>query len=106
LANKSTNALPNNQKEGCPYITSKSWVPLETLNFVAAYTKTIGLGKSVIDILFHNPIVLARRFATLDVVSGGEIDCWIGQMIVKRGTRPRTCPLLIEEKQQMNMFRY
>jgi hypothetical protein len=104
LANKSTNALPNNQKEGCPYNTSKSWVPLETLNFVATH-KTIGLGKSVIDILFHNPIVLARRFATLDVFSGGETDCWIGHMIVKRGTRPRTCPLLIEEKQQMNMVR-
>jgi len=26
------------------------------------------LGTSVIDMLFHNPIILARRFATLDAV--------------------------------------
>jgi alkanesulfonate monooxygenase SsuD/methylene tetrahydromethanopterin reductase-like flavin-dependent oxidoreductase (luciferase family) len=34
--------------------------PLETLSFVAAYTRSIRLGTSVKDILFHNPVVLAR----------------------------------------------
>ena len=43
--------------------------PLETLTFVAAHTSKIVLGTSVIDILFHNPVVLARRFATLDILS-------------------------------------
>ncbi len=46
--------------------------PLETLTFVAANTKKIALGTSVIDMLFHNPVVLARRFATLDVLSEGR----------------------------------
>ena len=46
--------------------------PLETLTFVAANTNKIALGTSVIDILFHNPVILARRFATLDVFSGGR----------------------------------
>jgi alkanesulfonate monooxygenase SsuD/methylene tetrahydromethanopterin reductase-like flavin-dependent oxidoreductase (luciferase family) len=36
--------------------------PLETLTFVAANTRKIALGTSVIDILFHNPVILARRF--------------------------------------------
>jgi probable F420-dependent oxidoreductase len=46
--------------------------PLETLTFVAANTNKIALGTSVIDMLFHNPVVLARRFATLDVLSEGR----------------------------------
>jgi probable F420-dependent oxidoreductase len=46
--------------------------PLETLTFVAANTSKIALGTSVIDMLFHNPVVLARRFATLDVLSEGR----------------------------------
>jgi probable F420-dependent oxidoreductase len=46
--------------------------PLETLTFVAANTNKIELGTSVIDMLFHNPVVLARRFATLDVLSEGR----------------------------------
>jgi alkanesulfonate monooxygenase SsuD/methylene tetrahydromethanopterin reductase-like flavin-dependent oxidoreductase (luciferase family) len=43
--------------------------PLETLTYVAANTNNIALGTSVIDMLFHNPVMLARRFATLDVLS-------------------------------------
>jgi probable F420-dependent oxidoreductase len=46
--------------------------PLETLTYVAAHTNKIALGTSVIDMLFHNPVVLARRFATLDVLSEGR----------------------------------
>src|ERR687898_307690 len=46
--------------------------PIETLSFVAAHTNKIALGTSVIDMLFHNPVVLARRFATLDVLSEGR----------------------------------
>src|SRR5215831_4169496 len=54
--------------------------PLETLTFVAGNTEKIALGTSVIDILFHNPVILARRFATLDVLSGGRAiaGCGIG----------------------------
>jgi probable F420-dependent oxidoreductase len=45
---------------------------------VAAKTNKITLGTSVIDILFHNPVVLARRFATLDVLSGGRAIAGLG----------------------------
>src|ERR687885_2856945 len=51
---------------------------LETLTFVAANTKKIALGTSIIDMLFHNPIVLARRFATLDILSEGRAICGLG----------------------------
>ena len=43
--------------------------PLETLTYLAANTERISLGTSIIDMLFHSPVVLARRFATLDVLS-------------------------------------
>jgi probable F420-dependent oxidoreductase len=52
--------------------------PLETLTYVAANTNKIALGTSVIDMLFHNPVILARRFATLDVLSEGRSICGLG----------------------------
>src|ERR671938_88878 len=52
--------------------------PLETLTYVAANTNMIKLGTCVIDMLFHNPVILARRFATLDVLSEGRSICGLG----------------------------
>lgn len=52
--------------------------PLETLTFVAAHTQQISLGTSVIDMFFHNPVVLGRGIATLDVVSEGRVICGLG----------------------------
>jgi probable F420-dependent oxidoreductase len=52
--------------------------PLETLTFAAANTNKIALGTSVIDMLFHNPVILARRFATLDVLSEGRAIAGLG----------------------------
>lgn len=53
--------------------------PLETLAYVAALTERIKLGTSVVDALFHPPVVLARRFATLDQLSGGRVIAGLGQ---------------------------
>ncbi|MEV0387580.1 TIGR03619 family F420-dependent LLM class oxidoreductase [Nonomuraea sp. NPDC050643] len=53
--------------------------PLETLAFVAAGTSTIRLGTSVVDALFHAPVVLAKRLATLDRLSGGRAMIGLGQ---------------------------
>jgi len=52
--------------------------PLETLTYVAASTENIALGTSVIDMLFQNPVILARRFATLDVLSKGRAMAGLG----------------------------
>ncbi|MGI8832879.1 MAG: LLM class flavin-dependent oxidoreductase [Nitrososphaeraceae archaeon] len=52
--------------------------PLETLTFVAVSTSKIALGTSVIDMLFHNPVILARRFATLDILSEGRAIAGLG----------------------------
>jgi probable F420-dependent oxidoreductase len=52
--------------------------PLETLTYVAGNTERISLGTSIIDMFFHNPVTLARRFATLDVLSGGRVIAGLG----------------------------
>ena len=53
--------------------------PIETLSYVAAKTSRITLGTSVLDSLFQSPIILARRLATLDQLSGGRLVAGIGQ---------------------------
>lgn len=53
--------------------------PLETLSYVAAKTRRIRLATSVIDALFHSPVILARRLATLDRFSGGRLVVGLGQ---------------------------
>lgn len=52
--------------------------PIETLTFVSAITKKIKLGTSVIVLPWHNPVILARRLATLDVLSNGRLILGVG----------------------------
>jgi probable F420-dependent oxidoreductase len=53
--------------------------PIETLTYIAARTSRITLGTSVLDALFHSPIILARRLATLDQLSEGRLVVGLGQ---------------------------
>ena len=52
--------------------------PLTTLTFVAGVTKRILLGTSIIDMFFQNPVLLAKRFATLDILSDGRTISGLG----------------------------
>ena len=52
--------------------------PLTTLTYVAGVTERISLGTSVIDMFFQNPVVLGRRFATLDILSNGRAIAGLG----------------------------
>jgi probable F420-dependent oxidoreductase len=47
--------------------------PLECLAFVAASTTRILLGTGVLLLPYHHPVVLAKRLATLDVLSRGRM---------------------------------
>jgi probable F420-dependent oxidoreductase len=53
--------------------------PIETLTYVAAQTRRIGVGASVLLMPLHNPVMLARQLATLDVLSGGRVRVGLGQ---------------------------
>jgi probable F420-dependent oxidoreductase len=52
--------------------------PLEILTYLAGHTNQISLGTCLIDMLFHNPVILARRFATLDILSSGRVIAGLG----------------------------
>ena len=47
--------------------------PLECLSFVAAATERILLGTAVLLLPYHHPVLLAKRLATIDVLSGGRM---------------------------------
>jgi probable F420-dependent oxidoreductase len=52
--------------------------PLDALSFAAAVTKRVGLGTSVLDLPFYNPVMLARRITTVDLLSGGRLRIGMG----------------------------
>ena len=62
-----------------PEIFATVYDPIETLTYVAARTRKVKLGTSVLSALFQNPVTLARRFANLDNLSDGRAIAGIGQ---------------------------
>jgi probable F420-dependent oxidoreductase len=52
--------------------------PLTTLAFIAANTSKVNLGTCIIDMVFHNPITLAKEFTTIDILSEGRTICGLG----------------------------
>lgn len=52
--------------------------PLDLLAFLAAHTKRLGLATGVLVLPNHHPVVLAKRVATLDALSGGRVRLCVG----------------------------
>lgn len=52
--------------------------PLEWLAFAAGVTETLKLGTGVLLLPLHAPIILAKRAATLDALSGGRLILGVG----------------------------
>jgi len=59
--------------EGKPY-----YHPLSTLSYLAATTKRVMLGTSVLVLPYHNPVELAKYAASLDQISGGRVTLGVG----------------------------
>ncbi|HEU4841906.1 MAG TPA: LLM class flavin-dependent oxidoreductase [Ilumatobacteraceae bacterium] len=55
--------------------------PLVFLAGVAARTSTIRLGTAILIAPLHHPLRLAGELATLDVLSGGRVECGLGRGI-------------------------
>ena len=52
--------------------------PLELLAFLAARTTRLGLATGVLVLPNHHPVVLAKRVASIDVLSGGRVRLAVG----------------------------
>ena len=51
---------------------------LDLLAFVAGHTDTLGLATGVLVLPNHHPVVLAKRAATVDALSGGRLRLCVG----------------------------
>ena len=54
------------------------WDPLATLGFLAARTSRIRLATQVLVLGYHHPLEIAKRYGTLDLVSGGRVTLGVG----------------------------
>jgi alkanesulfonate monooxygenase SsuD/methylene tetrahydromethanopterin reductase-like flavin-dependent oxidoreductase (luciferase family) len=52
--------------------------PLDVLAYVAANTSKISLGTSIVNMFYYTPIMLAKSYATLDVLSQGRVFAGLG----------------------------
>jgi probable F420-dependent oxidoreductase len=57
---------------------STYWDPLATLAFLAARTSRIRLATSVVVLGYHHPLAIAKRYGTLDRISGGRLVLGVG----------------------------
>nr|WP_062339811.1 LLM class F420-dependent oxidoreductase [Herbidospora sakaeratensis] len=76
---KPRSRYPGTRDGGLPEAMKIAYDPITTLAFAAAVTSRITLGTSVLCMLLHNPVVLAKQLATLDVLSGGRLRAGLGQ---------------------------
>ena len=58
--------------------------PMTILSYVAAITKRVRLGTSVLVLPYHNPVRLAKSAATLDVMSGGRLRLGVGVGVIEQ----------------------
>ena len=54
------------------------WDPLATFGYLAARTRTIRLATQVLVLGYHHPLEIAKRYGTLDRISGGRLRLGLG----------------------------
>lgn len=54
------------------------WDPLATFGYLAARTRRIRLATQVLVLGYHHPLAIAKRYGTLDRVSGGRLVLGLG----------------------------
>ena len=80
-------ALPTTGTDQYPYTADGSFIRppdqpflelMTALGYMAACTSRTRIGSTVIILPYRNPIVVAKMFASLDVLSGGRAICGVG----------------------------
>ena len=79
--------MPSDGADQYPYTKDGSFTTpadapiMETmtvLSYVAARTRRVKIGSTVVILAHRNPLVQAKMFATLDVLTGGRVICGVG----------------------------
>ena len=61
--------------------------PLDLLAFLAGQTETVGLATGVLVLPNHHPVVLAKRVASVDALSGGRLRLSAGMGWMKERSK-------------------
>jgi probable F420-dependent oxidoreductase len=54
------------------------WDPLATFGYLAAVTERIRFATNVLVLGYHHPLEIAKRYGTLDLISGGRLTLGVG----------------------------
>jgi probable F420-dependent oxidoreductase len=60
------------------------WDPLATLGYLASHTERIRLATYVLVLGYHHPLEIAKRYGTLDRISGGRLVLGVGVGTLER----------------------
>ena len=63
---------------------ARYWDPLSTFGYLAARTERIRLTTYVLVLGYHHPLEIAKRYGTLDVISGGRVVLGVGVGTLKQ----------------------
>jgi probable F420-dependent oxidoreductase len=57
---------------------ARYWDPLATFGYLAARTQRIRFATNVLVLAYHHPLEIAKRYGTLDKISGGRVILGVG----------------------------
>jgi probable F420-dependent oxidoreductase len=79
MVDRSASPYPYNEDGTIPVPPDADWLdPFGCLSFAAAATRTISLATGVLLLPEHNPVLVAKQAATLDLLSGGRLALGVG----------------------------
>jgi probable F420-dependent oxidoreductase len=79
MVDRPASTYPYNDDGTIPIPPDVDWLdPFGCLSFAAAATRTISLATGVLLLPEHNPVLVAKQAATLDVLSGGRFGLGVG----------------------------
>jgi probable F420-dependent oxidoreductase len=79
MVDRSASRYPYNDAGEIPIPADVDWLdPFICLSFAAAATSTIALATGILLLPEHNPVLVAKQAASLDVLSGGRLALGVG----------------------------